>query len=304
MIDNADNEKVDWRAHEKVRAGIANETRATETKVAVYRLGYEQGYSAAVTGMHEHLQTLTIPAFLPPPTPAPEPVKPTGKWMPSPELDQGHPMATTAWVNRRIKDEMQNGGLARRISELEAKMVERTENAVRFHAEKDARISELEQKWRARMEELADLKRDLGLVWSNHKMLQDLFNAALVRIEARATVDASGSVHRSQFVGAAADRFARTAPHPVPLPRAPLSVGPSGLEPLRHSSECSKAGELTSACPECTPQTKLDEWGALVHNQDLMGGIECHRYYTVDPDTAEEPCEVCGRDQRKHWGTR
>jgi hypothetical protein len=27
---------------------------------------------------------------------------------------------------------------------------------------------------------------------------------------------------------------------------------------------------------------------------------ECTRTYAVNPDTAEEPCEDCGRDQRKH----
>jgi hypothetical protein len=27
---------------------------------------------------------------------------------------------------------------------------------------------------------------------------------------------------------------------------------------------------------------------------------ECQRTYPLDPDTAEDPCEDCGRDQRKH----
>jgi hypothetical protein len=27
---------------------------------------------------------------------------------------------------------------------------------------------------------------------------------------------------------------------------------------------------------------------------------DCKRTYPLDPDTAEDPCEDCGRDQRKH----
>lgn len=40
--------------------------------------------------------------------------------------------------------------------------------------------------------------------------------------------------------------------------------------------------------------------GPFSHTTNVACPAECARTYPIDPLTAEDPCEDCGRDQRKH----
>ena len=80
-----------------------------------------------------------------------------------------------------------------------------------------------------------------------------------------------------------------------------------------HGSGCQSEGmDVTKACPECEPvkgeptrdENSMPIPASAYPVDNIMAGIakssECQRTYPLDPLTAEDPCEDCGRDERKH----
>lgn len=177
-----------------------------------------------------------------------------------------------------------------KLRELEQKIEAAQCLAKVLHADKDAQLSRLGSDVQLLKATVRDLEQDKRNLWAN-------LNELLVKVQARARVDAGDTKDREALV----QRYV-------------------------HGAGCQSEGyDVTTACPECEPvkgePTRDDGgfWHPPLHT-DVFGKVEsvnateertqyledygnvdaCQRRYPLDPLTAEDPCEDCGRDQRKH----
>jgi hypothetical protein len=196
-------------------------------------------------------------------------------------VDQFPNWQTPDTVNERLK--------ALGLKALEQKIEAAQCTAKEKHTETDAQLHRLRNELNVFQRRVSELERENRLHHANIATLSQ-------RVQTRAIV----SVRRERDSGGA---VAERSEH----------VRDAVIQWV-HGSGCQLEGQESRAdeCIECEPakgEPTRDEngtWHAQPPSVDLFGpltanaGQPCPRTYPRDPDTAEDPCEDCGRDQRKH----